>query len=116
MNKYLPEDYRKNIALIAVACITVMCYMQCSPKLSPVVSSVPNTTPQADLSKGLKDYFKDDFLVGVAVGSRSIRTDSALIIKEFNSVTAENDMKVGVIHPTEGTYNWKNADDIVAFA
>jgi endo-1,4-beta-xylanase len=116
MNAYLRKDYRKNITLIVVACMTVMCYMQCSPKLSPVVSSVPNTTPRSDSNKGLKDYFKNDFLVGVAVGSRSIRTDSALIIKEFNSVTAENDMKVGVIHPTEGTYNWKNADDIVAFA
>ena len=112
MKKY----FRKDIALVAAAFAIVFCYMQCSPKLSPTVSAVPNTTPQADLSKGLKDYFKDDFLVGVAVGSRSIRTDSALIIKEFNSVTAENDMKVGIIHPTEGTYNWKNADDIVAFA
>lgn len=116
MSNYLPENYGKNIVLIAAACALGMCCIQCSPKLSPTVSSVPNTTPQADLSKGLKDYFKTDFLVGVAVGSRSIRTDSALIIKEFNSVTAENDMKVGVIHPTEGTYNWKNADDIVAFA
>ncbi len=115
MNKYLPKNYRKSIVLIAAACTTVM-YMQCSPKLTPTVSSVPNTTPQADLSKGLKDYFKDDFLLGVAVGARSIRTDSALIIREFNSVTAENDMKVGVIHPREDTYNWKNADDIVAFA
>ncbi len=101
---------------MAAAFATVLSYTQCTPKQTAVVSSLPNTTPQADLSKGLKDYFKNDFLMGVAVSSRSIRTDSALILKEFNSVTAENDMKVGVIHPEENRWNWKNADDIVAYA
>ncbi|MFD0750109.1 endo-1,4-beta-xylanase [Mucilaginibacter calamicampi] len=124
MNKYLLNISRKNIVLAAAAVATTLCYMQCSPKVTPTTASgatptaaaTPNTTPQLDQSKGLKDYFKDYFLVGVAVGSRSIQQDSALMIREFNSVTAENDMKMGVIHPTEDTYNWKNADNIVAFA
>jgi endo-1,4-beta-xylanase len=116
MNKYFLKYCGRDIVLIATAFATVSICTQCTPKLTATTSSVPNTTPQADMSKGLKDYFKNDFLVGVAVGSRSIRQDSALIIREFNSLTAENDMKSGVIHPTEATYNWKNADDIVAFA
>ncbi|RZA01847.1 MAG: endo-1,4-beta-xylanase [Sphingobacteriaceae bacterium] len=116
MKKYTLENGRKYVAFIAVAIVTVSCFVQCTPKQTTAVSSVPNTTPQADLSKGLKDYFKNDFLMGVAVSSRSIRTDSALILREFNSLTAENDMKVGVIHPAEDRWNWKNADDIVAFA
>jgi endo-1,4-beta-xylanase len=115
MSNYLFKNCHKGFVLVA-ALATVLSYTQCTPKQTTAVSSVPNTTPQADLSKGLKDYFKNDFLVGVAVGARSIRTDSALIVKEFNSVTAENDMKVGVIHPEENRWNWKNADDIVAFA
>ncbi|GAB2980412.1 hypothetical protein GCM10027049_14840 [Mucilaginibacter puniceus] len=115
MKKYSFNVCRRQIAVV-IALATLSALVQCTPKQTATVSSVPNTTPQADLSKGLKDYFKDDFLVGVAVGSRSIRTDSALIIREFNSVTAENDMKVGVIHPEENRWNWKNADDIVAFA
>ncbi len=120
MNKSLYFNSRKNIVLAAAGLAMVLCCMQCSPKVSPVDSTAanttPNTTPQPDLNKGLKDYFKNDFLMGVAVGSRSLQQDSALIIKEFNSVTAENDMKMGVIHPTEDTYKWENADKIVAFA
>ncbi|MEO7213851.1 endo-1,4-beta-xylanase [Mucilaginibacter sp.] len=67
--------------------------------------------------KGLKDYYKKYFSIGVAVNVRALSGDEAdLIVREFNSVTAENDMKMGPIHPTEGTYNWRNADSIVNFA
>ena len=68
-------------------------------------------------SKGLKDYYKAYFPIGVAVSTASIHgADSALIVKEFNSVTPENDMKMGLIHPSENVYNWKNGDAIVKFA
>lgn len=67
--------------------------------------------------KGLKDYYKDYFPIGVAVNMAAINgPESELIVKEFNSVTPENDMKMGPIHPLENQYNWKNADAIVAFA
>jgi endo-1,4-beta-xylanase len=39
-----------------------------------------------------------------------------LVLKEFNSLTPENDMKIGPIHPFPNLYNWTNADSIVAFA
>jgi len=68
--------------------------------------------------KGLKDYYKDYFPIGVAVGPRNL-TDSAqrqLILTQFNSLTPENAMKMKPIHPEENTYNWKNADAIVDFA
>jgi endo-1,4-beta-xylanase len=115
MNTILLKNRRRDITILAAAFATVLTYTQCTPK-QDAMSSVPNTTPQMDASKGLKDYLKKDFLIGVAVARRSINEDSALIIKEFNSVTPENDMKVGVLHPAENTWNWKNADDIVAFA
>jgi len=67
--------------------------------------------------KGLKDYYKDYFPIGVAVSPRALKTDEALLIrKEFNSVTPENAMKMGPIHPQEQEYFWKDADSIVAFA
>lgn len=115
MEEYLFKNLSKNI-LFTAALSTVLFLTECTPKQTVAVVSKANTNPQNDSNKGLKDYFKGDFLMGVAVGSRSIKTDSALIIKEFNSVTPENDMKMGVIHPAENTWNWKNADDIVAFA
>lgn len=55
--------------------------------------------------------------MGVAVNLSNLRgADSALIVHEFNSITAENDMKMGPLHPRENVYNWKNADIIVEFA
>nr|WP_228450959.1 endo-1,4-beta-xylanase [Chryseolinea soli] len=67
--------------------------------------------------KGLKDYYKDYFPMGVAVSPRALLNDDApLIRREFNSLTPENAMKMGPIHPKEQEYFWADADSIVAFA
>ncbi|MDX2048680.1 MAG: endo-1,4-beta-xylanase, partial [Chitinophagaceae bacterium] len=42
--------------------------------------------------------------------------EAELILKHFNSMTAENAMKMGPIHPKENEYNWAGADSIAAFA
>ena len=71
----------------------------------------------ANNQKGLKDYYKNYFPIGVAVSPRVLKTaDSNLIIQQFNSITPENAMKMGPIHPEENRYNWRDADSIVAFA
>jgi endo-1,4-beta-xylanase len=70
-----------------------------------------------DSSKGLKDYFVHFFPIGVAVGPKSLSGEHAqIVLKEFNSLTAENAMKMGTIHPQENVYYWKDADSIVDFA
>lgn len=67
--------------------------------------------------KGLKDYYRKYFTIGVAVSPQSLKTDEAsLITQQFNSLTAENAMKMGPIHPKENQYYWRDADSIVAFA
>ncbi len=67
--------------------------------------------------KGLKDYYKNYFPIGVAVSTRSISgKDKELILSQFNSLTPENAMKMAPIHPEENRYNWKEADSIVSFA
>ena len=50
---------------------------------------------------GLKDAYKDYFTVGVAVNQMNVSDADqiAIIKKQFNSVTAENDWKPGEIHP-----------------
>jgi endo-1,4-beta-xylanase len=68
-------------------------------------------------SKGLKDYYKKYFPIGVAVGPRDLSgAEAGLIIDQFNSITPENAMKMGPIHPKENFYYWKDADSIVNFA
>ena len=66
---------------------------------------------------GMKDTYKDYFMIGVAVNQRNV-TEAAqqdLICKEFSSITAENDMKPGMIHPAEGVWNFGRADSIADF-
>ena len=67
---------------------------------------------------GLKDYYKDYFTMGAAVSPQGLKREeeAQLIIKEFTSMTPENAMKMGPIHPRENEYYWKDADSIVAFA
>lgn len=68
-------------------------------------------------SGGLKDRYASFFPIGVAVSANALKSDeSTLIVREFNSLTAENSMKMGPIHPQENEYSWKHADSIVAFA
>src|SRR5450759_3257864 len=70
-----------------------------------------------DSIKGLKDYYKDFFPVGVSVSPNSLTgAQSVLILKHFQSLTAENVMKPALIHPEENRYYWDNADKIVNFA
>lgn len=78
----------------------------------PVVAMGQNAA-----KKGLKDYYKNYFPIGVAVAPANLTGgEAALIIKQFNSLTPENAMKMGPIHPEENRYNWKDADSIVNFA
>ena len=67
--------------------------------------------------RGLKDYYRKFFPIGVAVRPADLyREESELILKEFSSITPENAMKMGPIHPRENFYFWRDADSIVNFA
>lgn len=66
---------------------------------------------------GLKDYYRNYFPIGVAVDVENLSGDEAILIKkQFNSITAENAMKMGSLQPKEGQFDWKNSDAIVNFA
>lgn len=71
-------------------------------------------------SAGLKDLYKDDFLIGAAVGAYTLsRNDTQLldIVKhDFNSITAENAFKWQPINPSEGKWNFEMPDRFVEFA
>lgn len=65
----------------------------------------------------LKDAYNGYFTIGVAVNQRNISdpTQIELIKKQFNSITAENDMKPGEVHPSEGVWKWERADKVANF-
>jgi endo-1,4-beta-xylanase len=72
---------------------------------------------QAALPQGLKDYYESYFPIGASVSLQTLTGDEAALVRQqFNSLTAENVMKMGPIHPIENGYDWEAADKIVAFA
>ncbi|HHY85987.1 MAG TPA: endo-1,4-beta-xylanase [Verrucomicrobia bacterium] len=90
-------------------------------------------TPSAN-TPTLKDAYKDQFLVGVAISrtvaantagevnrvnrtKEQVESDVALVRQQFNQVTAENDMKWELIHPRPGPdgYDFAGADAFVEF-
>jgi len=73
----------------------------------------------AEAQKGLKDVFQGKFYIGVAMNTWQINgkdTASMEIIRQhFNSITAENCMKSGLIQPQEGKFNFELPDQFVEF-
>ena len=76
----------------------------------PITETTINTTGS------LKDM---PFPFGAAVNSGILRNNAsyrALVAKEYASLTGENAMKFATLHTAENTYNWTDADELVAFA
>lgn len=69
--------------------------------------------------KGLKDFFKGDFQVGAAFGdsvfTRNDKQLQEIIAKEFNVITAENEMKWERVHPAENKWTFEGGDRLVEF-
>src|SRR5690606_37038565 len=66
----------------------------------------------------LPNVYKDAFYIGTALNMFQIDEKdsvmSSIISREFNSITAENEMKSIQIHPAKDTFNYEYADKFVA--
>lgn len=92
-----------------IICSTLfVCIVNCS-QTKDVQESTPNS---------LKKSFEKDFYIGAAVNGNLInQTDSSaleIVVREFNSITAENIMKSAIIHPQRDSFNFEMADKFVA--
>lgn len=67
--------------------------------------------------KGLKDAYEGYFKVGAAINVRNLGNDEEvrLVLRNFNSITCENEMKPISVHPSEGRWTWEKADSIADF-
>ena len=64
----------------------------------------------------LKERYRDYFDIGAAITPQLLQTKGDLIKTQFSSLTAENQMKPGPIHPAPDTWAFEDADAIAAFA
>jgi endo-1,4-beta-xylanase len=78
-----------------------------------------STSKISQETNSLKTAYKDDFLIGAAIGTEHIlekdSTANELIKKEFDSITPENIMKAEVIHPEKGRYDFTLSDKYVEY-
>jgi len=83
------------------------------------LSLVAGTSSRAE-EPGLKDAAPEGMLVGVALGrSQTTGEDpyvEALVPRNFNSITLENELKWERVHPEPDRYDFEPADRAVAFA
>lgn len=73
----------------------------------------------AEVRTGLKDTFKDRFLIGTAINegvTRGTHPDLAEIVKRnFSSITPENALKWESLRTADGGWKWADADGFVDF-
>jgi endo-1,4-beta-xylanase len=78
-------------------------------------SAASQTRPAATT---LKDAYRDAFKLGVAINAATaIGADSAtqaLVVREFNSITADNFLKAALVNPQPGVYDFRAGDAFVA--
>jgi endo-1,4-beta-xylanase len=71
------------------------------------------------MENSLKDVFRDDFYIGVALNLDQILEKepktTAQVEKHFNSITSENILKWEEVHPEPDRYNFEPVDRFVAF-
>jgi endo-1,4-beta-xylanase len=77
-------------------------------------------TAGCNTQPALKDVFADDFLVGTAVNVRQIYDEvpqeTAIITKQFSSVTPENILKWQKVHPEPNVYVFEPVDKLIELA
>ncbi len=98
--------------------ILVILLLAACSKDKPAGGTAPPTPPPVtpvDTSM----YKMMPFPVGAAVSVNLMQNNSkysGVVKKEYNSLTAENAMKFGALHPSANTYNWNDADYLVSVA
>ena len=99
----------KNRMIIAGLCALVLGAVPAGAQWGP--------RPIPEPTDGLKDAYKDYFKIGVAVNNRNVVEPEQIkvILREFNSITAENAMKPQPTEPEKGVFNWEDADRIANF-
>lgn len=80
------------------------------PPRPSVYAPLPGPVPS------LKESYAGVLLVGAAVNPGQVITNGDFLSRQYNVVTAENEMKPLILSKKEGEYNFAMADQLVAWA
>ncbi|WP_322907436.1 endo-1,4-beta-xylanase [Paenibacillus campi] len=80
------------------------------------ISSTAVSQPQQTTDIRLAQTFRNDFPIGAAVSAQTIHSQRDLLLQQYSSLTAENEMKFISVHPHEHQYTFEQADKIANFA
>ena len=97
--------------------IMIICLAACSKNTSSTGGGGVVIVPPVPADTIL--YQVMPFPVGASVSVNLMKTNTkynGVVTKEYNSITAENAMKFGGLHPSENTYFWTDADYLVDYA
>ncbi len=99
----------KLIKLPLLMLISVLILSSCKEKIQEETTVI---------EPSLRNAYKENFYIGAALNAGQIlemdSVQAKLILKEFNSATAENMMKSMHIHPTKDTFNFELPDALIA--
>jgi endo-1,4-beta-xylanase len=116
----LKKIFMNFLRTIKVLLITVAAFFLQNSNAQTSASGVKRpTTKRTAKETGLKDAYKNYFLIGAALNSPQIEEQEPnaklLVPQQFNSITPENIMKCEVIYPGWDKYNFYLADKYVAY-
>ena len=90
-----------------------------TPSPPPPTPTPPTNTTFAPEVGQFKNTFEGNFQIGAAIQDNQTPDDAAdsqILKDQFNSISAEFQMKPEVIAPREGEYDWTAPDALVQFA
>ena len=83
-----------------------------------LAGATQRSTASAQSATTLKDAYRDAFTIGAAINAATaLGTDSAtqrLVLREFNTITADNFQKAALVNPRPGEYDFRAGDAFVA--
>jgi endo-1,4-beta-xylanase len=118
--EFVAQRSRANASLVS-AVITRHYPVVCAALLLGAChSAAVGTAPAAPAHQsGLKDAFRDAFMVGAALSPRQFEgrdtASVALVLRQFNATTPENVLKWERVHPELDRYQFAPADAYVDF-
>ena len=108
---------KKTKSTCTLICVLMLAITGCNNDKTPKETSNNLSVSNEDIA--LKRAFEKHFLLGSAInddivsGKENVLTQ--IVKKEFNTITPENCMKAESVNPAPGVYDFKAADEFVAF-